>query len=99
MAHRRTKKPRNWLGLKIGNRGWEFLCKWVPLDFEILSNGGLNCVLAGSFLSFYRDIGRRYSTANSAFDWSTRRNLVRYNTSEWYGFVASASWGRMWTMA
>jgi len=41
----------------------------------------------------YLDIGRCYSTANSAFDCSTRRNLVRYDTPEWYGFVGSASWG------
>jgi predicted porin len=42
----------------------------------------------------YQDIARCYSTANSTFDCSTRRNEVRYDTPEfWGGFVGSASWG------
>ena len=31
----------------------------------------------------FRDIGRCYSTSSSAFDCSTRRNEVRYDTPEW----------------
>src|SRR4029079_11276121 len=42
----------------------------------------------------YQDIARCYSTSNSTFDCSTRRNEVRYDTPEfWGGFVGSASWG------
>ena len=41
----------------------------------------------------FQDIGRCYSTSSSAFDCSTRRNEVRYDTPEWWGFVGSASWG------
>ncbi len=41
----------------------------------------------------FRDIGRCYSTSSSAFDCSTRRNEVRYDTPEFYGFIGSASWG------
>src|SRR5262249_19028122 len=39
----------------------------------------------------YLDIGRCYSTANSAFDCSTRRMESRYDTPEWYGFIGSVS--------
>ena len=41
----------------------------------------------------FQDIGRCYSTSSSAFDCSTRRQEVRYDTPEWWGFVGSASWG------
>lgn len=41
----------------------------------------------------YQDIARCYSTGSSAFDCSTRRNEVRYDTPDFYGLVASASWG------
>ncbi len=42
----------------------------------------------------FRDIGRCYSTSSSAFDCSTRRPEVRYDTPEFLGgFVASATYG------
>ena len=45
----------------------------------------------------YRDIGRCYSTSSSAFDCSTRRNEIRYDTPEWEGWlkglVFSWAWG------
>ncbi len=42
----------------------------------------------------YRDIGRCYSTSSSAFDCSTRRPEVRYDTPEFLGgFIASAAYG------
>ena len=45
----------------------------------------------------FRDIGRCYSTSSSAFDCSTRRNEVRYDTPEWEGWlkglVFSWAWG------
>ena len=41
----------------------------------------------------FQDIGRCYSTSSSAFDCSTRRNEVRYDTPEFWGFIASGAWG------
>ena len=37
----------------------------------------------------FQDIGRCYSTSSSAFDCSTRRQEIRYDTPEWWGFIAS----------
>jgi predicted porin len=49
----------------------------------------------------YRDIGRCYSTSSSAFDCSTRRQEIRYDTPDMYGFVASWAWGEddIWSAA
>ncbi len=49
----------------------------------------------------YRDIGRCYSTSSSAFDCSTRRQEIRYDTPELWGFVGSANWGEddIWAAA
>jgi hypothetical protein len=49
----------------------------------------------------YRDIGRCYSTSSSAFDCSTRRNEIRYDTPEFWGFIGSWSWGEddIWSAA
>jgi predicted porin len=41
----------------------------------------------------FRDIGRCYSTSSSAFDCSTRRQEIRYDTPDWWGFVASYAYG------
>jgi predicted porin len=41
----------------------------------------------------FRDIGRCYSTSSSAFDCSTRRQEIRYDTPEMWGFVASYAYG------
>ena len=41
----------------------------------------------------FQDIGRCYSTSSSAFDCSTRRQEIRYDTPEWWGFIASGAWG------
>jgi hypothetical protein len=71
---------------------WSFFLR--PKGSQFQNAEGLSSVR-------YRDIGRCYSTASSAFDCSTRRNLVRYDTPEWYGVVLSASWGEddIWSMA
>jgi hypothetical protein len=63
---------------------WSFFLRRKGSQFE--NAEGLSSIR-------YLDIARCYSTANSAFDCSTRRNEVRYDTPEWYGFVGSASWG------
>ena len=63
---------------------WSFFLR--PKGSQFANAEGLSSVR-------YRDIGRCYSTANSAFDCSTRRQVFRYDTPEWYGFVGSASWG------
>lgn len=53
----------------------------------------------------FRDIGRCYSTSSSAFDCSTRRNEVRYDTPEWEGWlkgwVFSTAYGEddIWSVA
>ncbi len=49
----------------------------------------------------FRDIGRCYSTSSSAFDCSTRRQEIRYDTPEMYGFIGSANWGEddIWSVA
>jgi len=49
----------------------------------------------------FRDIGRCYSTSSSAFDCSTRRQEIRYDTPDMYGFIASANWGEddVWSVA
>jgi hypothetical protein len=49
----------------------------------------------------YQDIARCYSTSSSAFDCSTRRNEVRYDMPEFWGFVGSWSWGEddIWSAA
>lgn len=71
---------------------WSFFLR--PKGSQFQNAEGLSSVR-------YRDIGRCYSTASSAFDCSTRRNIVRYDTPEWYGFIGSASWGEddIWSMA
>jgi predicted porin len=71
---------------------WSFFLR--PKGSQFQNAEGLSSVR-------YSDIGRCYSTASSAFDCSTRRNIVRYDTPEWYGFVGSASWGEddIWSMA
>jgi hypothetical protein len=49
----------------------------------------------------FRDIGRCYSTSSSAFDCSTRRQEIRYDTPDLWGFVGSAAWGEddIWSLA
>ncbi|MGB3020526.1 MAG: hypothetical protein WBB50_00195 [Methyloceanibacter sp.] len=49
----------------------------------------------------FRDIGRCYSTSSSAFDCSTRRQEIRYDTPEMYGFTLSGAWGEddIWSAA
>ena len=49
----------------------------------------------------FRDIARCYSTSSSAFDCSTRRQEIRYDSPEFWGFIASANWGEddVWSAA
>ena len=68
----------------------DFYMNW---SFFLRPKGGQFANAEGLSSVRYRDIGRCYSTANSAFDCSTRRQVFRYDAPEWYGFVASASWG------
>ena len=62
---------------------------------------GPGATVAGATPLRYRDIARCYSTSSSSFDCSTRRNEVRYDTPDWWGFVGSWAWGEddIWSAA
>ena len=68
----------------------DFYMNWT---FFLRQKGFNNAEAFSSSTPTFRDIARCYSTSSSAFDCSTRRNEVRYDTPDLYGFVASASWG------
>jgi len=68
----------------------DFYMNW---SFFLRQKGFNNAEAFSASTPTFRDIGRCYSTSSSAFDCSTRRNEVRYDTPEWWGFVGSASWG------
>ena len=68
----------------------DFYMNW---SFFLRQKGFNNAEAFSSSTPTFRDIGRCYSTSSSAFDCSTRRQEVRYDTPEWWGFVGSASWG------
>jgi len=62
---------------------------------------GPGATVSGATPLRYRDIARCYSTSSSSFDCSTRRNEVRYDTPDWWGFVGSWAWGEddIWSAA
>ena len=68
----------------------DFYMNW---SFFLRQKGLNNAEAFSSSTPRFRDIGRCYSTSSSAFDCSTRRNEVRYDTPEWWGFIGSWSWG------
>ena len=68
----------------------DFYMNW---SFFLRQKGFNNAEAFTSSTPRFQDIGRCYSTSSSAFDCSTRRQEVRYDTPDWYGFVASAAWG------
>ena len=68
----------------------DFYMNW---SFFLRQKGFNNAEAFSSSTPRFQDIGRCYSTSSSAFDCSTRRNEVRYDTPEWWGFIGSASWG------
>ena len=76
----------------------DFYMNW---SFFLRQKGFDNAEAFSSSTPRFRDIGRCYSTSSSAFDCSTRRNEVRYDTPEWGGFVASWAWGEddIWSAA
>ena len=68
----------------------DFYMNW---SFFLRQKGFNNAEAFSASTPRFHDIGRCYSTSSSAFDCSTRRNEVRYDTPEWWGFIGSASWG------
>jgi predicted porin len=76
----------------------DFYMNW---SFFLREKGFNNSQAFTSSTPTFRDIGRCYSTSSSAFDCSTRRQEIRYDTPEWWGFVASAAWGEddIWSAA
>ena len=69
----------------------DFYMNW---SFFLREKGFNNAEAFSASTPRFRDIGRCYSTSSSAFDCSTRRNEVRYDTPEWWGFVGSCVVGR-----
>ena len=67
----------------------DFYMNW---SFFLRQKGFNNAEAFSSSTPRFRDIGRCYSTSSSAFDCSTRRQEIRYDTPEFWGFVASANW-------
>ena len=76
----------------------DFYMNW---SFFLRQKGFNNAEAFSSSTPRFRDIGRCYSTSSSAFDCSTRRNEVRYDTPDMYGFVGSWAWGEddVWSAA
>ena len=76
----------------------DFYMNW---SFFLREKGFNNAEAFSASTPRFRDIGRCYSTSSSAFDCSTRRNEVRYDTPDWYGFVGSWAWGEddVWSAA
>ena len=76
---------------------WDMFLRPKGFDTEL----GPGAAVPGATPIRYRDIARCYSTSSSSFDCSTRRNLVRYDTPDWNGFVASWAWGEddIWSAA
>ena len=68
---------------------WDMFLRPKGFDTEL----GPGAAVPGATPIRYRDIARCYSSSSSTFDCSTRRNLVRYDTPDWNGFVASWAWG------
>ena len=58
----------------------DFYMNW---SFFLRQKGFDNVDAFSSSTPSFRDIGRCYSTSSSAFDCSTRRQEVRYDTPEW----------------
>jgi hypothetical protein len=76
----------------------DFYMNW---SFFLRQKGFNNAEAFSSSTPRFQDIGRCYSTSSSAFDCSTRRQEIRYDTPDWYGFVASWAWGEddVWSAA
>ena len=76
----------------------DFYMNW---SFFLRQKGFNNAEAFSSSTPRFQDIGRCYSTSSSAFDCSTRRQEIRYDTPDMYGFVASAAWGEddIWSAA
>jgi predicted porin len=76
----------------------DFYMNW---SFFLRQKGFNNAEAFSSSTPRFRDIGRCYSTSSSAFDCSTRRNEIRYDTPELWGFTGSWAWGEddIWSAA
>jgi predicted porin len=76
----------------------DFYMNW---SFFLRETGFNNAEAFSPATPRFRDIARCYSTSSSAFDCSTRRQEIRYDTPEFWGFIASANWGEddVWSVA